>query len=85
MALVIDIEIFLEKNLNTKYSFFKIQKSKIEYTTQLIPMLTIKAIYCNFMGNMFTFSTSMLSSLWTITGEERKLKLNGKKRRRQKK
>ena len=33
---------------------------------------------------MFTFSTSMLSSLWTITGEERKLKLNGKKRRRQK-
>ena len=85
MALVIDIEILLEKNLNAKYSFFKIQKSKIEYTTQLIPMSTIKAIYCNFMGNMFTFSTSMLSSLWTITGEERKLKLNGKKRRRQKK
>ena len=83
--MVIDIEILLEKNLNAKYSFFKIQKSKIEYTTQLIPMSTIKAIYCNFMGNMFTFSTSMLSSLWTITGEERKLKLNGKKRRRQKK
>ena len=86
MALVIDIEILLEKNLNAKYSFLKIQKSKIEYTTRLIPMSTIKAIYCNFMGkaDTFTFSTSILSSLWTITGEERKLKLNGKKRRRQK-
>ena len=48
-------------------------------------MSTIKFIYSNFMGkaDTFTFST-MLSSLWTITGEERKLKLNGKKRRRQK-
>ena len=43
MALVIDIEILLEKNLNAKYSFFKIQKSKIEYRIRVIkPPLLIK-------------------------------------------
>ena len=57
MALVIDIEKYYQKKiLMLNIIFFKIQKSKIEYTTQLIPMSTIKAIYCNFMGKADTFT-----------------------------